>query len=296
MTMGRAINGDFLEALKTGEHKNIVDLVRKDTSLSLQFRGTKVTIYYKSCRILEINPSGKNPYDISQEYKCPIIPNKSTEWREYFMSAKTAIDEYPGNSFEGDIKQRIVHENNFSSISNGTDYFIVDTEYTESGFGGRFDAVAAFWPRERRRNSKDLKLALIEVKAGEGAISGSSGIIDHLKDAKDFLSSDRKSEFVLDMGKVFTQLRDLNLVRFGPESNPRPVSFSKTEFQFIFVLADYNQNSTKLQTALEGLKDEDLPFELRFATSSFMGYGLYKECMLTLTQFSKLLKIEERTE
>jgi hypothetical protein len=275
--MARAISDDFLKALKDGEFSPIVEIVRKDVSLSLHFRGTYVTIYYKSCRILEINPMKENPFEIAEGYDCPVKPDKNTNWQDYFMRAKFAIDIHPKSSgLEKDIQQRIVHENNFSRVSNGTDYFIIDIEYTESDFReGRFDMIAAFWPKNNRANGNNVKLALIEVKVGETAIDGSSGIIKHLEDAKQYLSSDKIAEFVPDMEKVFTQLRKLELVRFGQTGNPHQVFFSKTDFQFIFVIADYNQNSTQLRTALADVTDNNLPFKLLFATASFMGYGLY---------------------
>lgn len=293
--MGRAIDGNFLRALKDGEFSPIVKIVCKDDSLSLHLRGTYVTIYYKSCRILEINPDKKNPFEIDKGYECPIIPDKDTIWENYFMQAKSAIDKHKKAGWEKDIQQRIVQENNFSRVSNETDYFIIDMEYTESDSrDSRFDMVAAFCPRNKRSNGKNVKLALIEVKAGETAIDGSSGIIKHLNDAKSYLSSELTSDFVVDMEKVFSQLRDLDLIRFGQGYHHHPITFSKTEFQFIFVIADYNQNSTKLRTALEGLAANSIPFELLFATSSFMGYGLYTEGMLSLDQFKALLKIEKK--
>jgi hypothetical protein len=45
-----------------------------------------------------------------------------------------------------------------------------------------------------------------------------------------------------------------------------------------------------LKTALTGIDEKALPFKLLFATSSFMGYGLYEEGIVPLGQFKKLLK------
>jgi hypothetical protein len=92
------------------------------------------------------------------------------------------------------------------------------------------------------------------------------------------------------MELVFSQLRELELVRFGKGGNPHQATFSLTECQFILVLANYNQHSTRLKTALTGIDEKNLPFKLLFATSSFMGYGLYEESIVPLGQFKKLLK------
>jgi hypothetical protein len=289
--MARALEAGFVNDLKTGIYAPIVDIVRMDDNLTLQLRGSYVNVYYKSHSILKIEPANReNPYSIAKEYPCPITPDKETNWPEYFMQAKRAVDIHKKDALEKDIQQRLIQENNFSRIANGTDYFIIDIEYTASDFRqGRFDAVAVCWPKNQRKSGKGLELAVIEVKAGEDAIDGSSGIQKHLDDASAYLSSNEKVGFIKDMEKVFSQLRELELVRFGKDGNPHQAAFSQTECQFILVLANYNQHSTKLKSALAGIDDKGLPFKLLFATASFMGYGLYEEGMFPLDKFRELL-------
>jgi hypothetical protein len=124
---------------------------------------------------------------------------------------------------------------------------------------------------------------------GEDAIDGQSGIKKHIDDANGFLSSNQKTGFIDDMEEVFSQLRELGLIRFGKDGNPYKAKFSRSECQFILILADYNRNSTKLKSALDGISDDNLPYKLRFATSSFMGYSLYEDNILTLGDFKKLI-------
>jgi tRNA-binding EMAP/Myf-like protein len=291
-TKKRAINDTFLEALKTGEHKQIVDIVRGDDDLNLQLRGDCADVYYRSCEILKIDPSKENPYSISKSYNCPIAPGSNTSWKEYFMWAKQSIDDYnKGNdeNFEGNIQQRLIQENNFFQSANGSDYFVIDSEYTIPKEDGRFDIVAAHWPENNRISGK-AELAVIEIKAGEKAINNSAGIKKHFEDAKAYFKDrDGINEFCSDMEQVFAQLRELGLVRFGVNGNLHPVKFSRTDFQFIFVFADYHQASTQLPTALKEIDDKYLPFKLLFATASFMGYGLYDEGMLCLEKFKEHL-------
>jgi hypothetical protein len=288
--MGRTLNADFLKELKTGTYAEIVNIVRRDDNLTLQLRGTYVNVYYKSSSILKIEPSQNNPFSIDEGYACPIKPGKGN-WDDYFMQAKRSIDIHKKDALEKDIQQRLVQENNFSRIANGTDYFIIDIEYTKSDFRqGRFDAVAAYWPKDKRK-SGDAELALIEVKVGEDTIDDPSGIKKHIDDANDFLSSNQKTSFIDDMEEVFSQLRELDLIRFGKAGNPHRAKFSRSECQFILILADYNRNSSKLKSALAEINDDILQYKLRFATSSFMGYGLYADNMLPLDRFKELYKL-----
>ena len=59
-----------------------------------------------------------------------------------------------------EFQQLIVRENNYSSISNETEYFITDIEVTEPG-AARFDMMAICWPASQRKNGSKCKAALI---------------------------------------------------------------------------------------------------------------------------------------
>ena len=64
--------------------------------------------------------------------------------------------------------------------------------------------------------------------------------------------------------------------------------------EVIFILANHNPRSTKLSSILEDPEvtayEESPNFDLRFFVSSFAGYGLHSDCMLTPNEFHKLLK------
>jgi len=59
----------------------------------------------------------------------------------------------------------VVRENNYSSISNGTDYFIIDIEYDNHAHA-RFDLVAVEWPSKasHRKLAKDYKPKLVVIE------------------------------------------------------------------------------------------------------------------------------------
>jgi len=64
--------------------------------------------------------------------------------------------------------------------------------------------------------------------------------------------------------------------------------------EVIFVLANHNPRSSKLNTILSDPKiekyDHSPNFDLRFYEASFAGYALHADCMVTLAQFRELLK------
>lgn len=288
----RAMSEKFFYEFKSGKYQNILQTVKQDDDLIMCLRGDYITIYYKSMRILEISENGE--YDVDKNYGI-IPPNDDTNWIEYFKNAKFALNSYNKtkqmNKLEKEVQQAIVKENNTSSICNETDYFIIDIEYTQPEFDGRFDALAVYWPKNKRKNGHDLQLAFIEVKAGNNAIGGTSGIVKHYESVIEFLNNltknNEKEQFIQDIEKVIAQQRDLGL--WNIPHNKHEITLSRsTKPQLIFILANYNQNSTVLRNELNLFPSinkkysNELPFELKFATSSFVGYGLYSNGMINI--------------
>ncbi|MBQ8686359.1 MAG: hypothetical protein IJ517_01205, partial [Alphaproteobacteria bacterium] len=161
--------------------------------------------------------------------------------------------------------------------------------YTEQGNpdGGRFDAIALKWSRAMRA-SHNYKpgLALIEVKVGSAAIEGKSGIKKHLEDIEKFAVT---NGFYDDLELMISQMRELYLINIPGETE---LKFNRSEKpQFIFALANYNQRSELLWRNIFTMTEPE-NYDLRFATSSFIGYGLYDEGMLTLEQFKSLMPVK----
>jgi hypothetical protein len=74
----------------------------------------------------------------------------------------------------------IARENNNSAISNESEYFVLDIEVNEPN--ARFDIMAIRWLAAQRKNGSNCKAALIEMKYGDSALTGSAGLLKHLKD------------------------------------------------------------------------------------------------------------------
>ena len=83
----------------------------------------------------------------------------------------------------------VARENNNSTISNESEYFVSDIEFADPGLGARFDMLAIRWLASQRKDGSNCRAALIEMKYGDGALGGSAGLLKHLQDI-DALVSD----------------------------------------------------------------------------------------------------------
>lgn len=323
--MARALKEELFNRFKEdGNLFNLTLVLQKMPQFMLNLRDESATVYYKCLRLIEINLDGT--FDVTPEYLVPDLVKRDKtknqtkeqakeqikqlsqqldkiknqflsdhdftnfseqQWMDFLMSMACKIDIWRFNNSEKtekEIQQRMVMENNYFGDADATDYFIIDTEYAEKGESGRFDAIALHWSRNMRKK-KDYRpgLAFIEVKVGQDAIKGSSGICKHLSDVNDFKVDDK---FRQDIEKMVAQLKELKLIDI-PGNTDLKIDSDKTS-QMIFVLANYNQNSSILNTEICKLTSPNTnDLDLRFAVSCFMGYGLFDEGMLTLQEFKQ---------
>jgi hypothetical protein len=178
---------------------------------------------------------------------------------------------------EREFQQLVVRENNYSSISNSTDYFIIDIEYQiRKGF--RFDLIAVEWPLSSsgRKTPQNPKLIIIEMKYGYKNINGKAGIGKHFTDYNNFISNTQKvDDFKKEMLKVFEQKRDLGLIRFDKKGNNNQIIKFADNIEFAFLFANHIQSSSQLKNELLACQ-KILAFTPKFIISNFMGYGLCK--------------------
>ena len=299
----RKLSTEFENDLLNGCLSNVLDLVKKDCSLDLEIRDEYINIYYKGGNILKISfESGIYTYYFNFEYfKSVVGPLKKDiekylnerEWEKYFAFTKHVMDLYftINRNEEREYQQLIVRENNYSSISNGTDYFIIDIEYNNHK-NARFDLVAIEWISEtsKRRLLQNYKpkLVVLEMKYGDRAISGKSGMKKHLDDFSKFIS-DKSSvkNFKDEMLEVFRQKRKLGLIPcLSASRNNNKVDDFDEIIDFVFVIANHDPASIKLKREIELCRD----FYAGFITSNFIGYALFKNCVYNckdfLTKFS----------
>jgi hypothetical protein len=211
--------------LSSGQLKEILVFVLKDNTLDLQIRDNNVNIYYRGGNILRIIEKGNNSYEFEFDKNYLSISDavlinhiSNHNWGLYFPIMKQSMDFYfsKNRKEEREYQQLVVRENNYSSIANGTDYFIIDIEY-DNHANARFDLVAVEWPSNssNRKLSKDFKpkLVVIEMKYGDGALSGTAGMKKHYDDFVSFVSNERVlNDFKNEMLNVFRQKRELGLI------------------------------------------------------------------------------------
>lgn len=286
----------------------ILTQVKKDHTLMLAIRDNFINIYYRGGNILNLKEHKKGFYQTSfdDQYNKSglLIPDSATEitnqndsrsWIDSFPSRKNIMDEYFASygKAEREFQQLIARENNNSTISNQCEYFVSDIEVTEPN--ARFDIIALRWLAAQRKNGSKCKVALIEMKYGDGALGGSAGMLKHLKDMEKLISNnDSYTKLLETIESQFNQLDELGLLKFNKGVSNAKVKLSTDDKpEVIFILANHNPRSPKLKAILSNPEidkyGQSQLFDLKFFVASFAGYGLHAKCMLPLVEFRELL-------
>jgi len=293
-----------MENLKGGgKLHSLLVAVLKDATLSMEIRENYINIYYRGGNLCRVSESGNRyvfhfdiNYALDKNVRESLLDFANFDcemWVRSFPLFKTIMDSwffrYPKE--EREIQQHIVRENNYSVVANDTDYYIVDCEYTSSESEGRFDMVAIRWDSTSasRKNRKDKQLALIEVKYGDGAMSGESGIAQHFGDWTQFAGDKaRWKSFCIEMLKVFNQKVELGLVK-GLPGEIEGVSYMRPEM--IFLLANHKPASKKFHNELTAILNNDSRAfqdnDVYIASSSMIGYGLYAKERIPVLEYLK---------
>lgn len=288
-------NDKMLEDLLTGVLNPLLEAVRNDDTLDLELRRNCVNIYYRGGSLFKITSKNKG-YTI--HFNKAYCLDKSSPLKEN-PNVKEAVDNIPfykqtmdwyfrkRRGYEKEFQQLIARENNYTkNISGGTDYYIVDIEYEnkvdKAKKLSRFDMVALKWLSDgtNRRYTNRASLALIEVKYGDHALKGDSGVTDHLNDFQNFLSDEvTLKEFCADMSEVFRQKCELGLVE-GLNKTQFKVEISCDNPEVIFIFANHDPDSGMLEKILEDVKKQNnCSFPVMVANASSMGYCLYADKM-----------------
>jgi len=195
----RGIDDDeFVKAFKNSElyklytaHKDELFLGVRDNYLNLYYNCDSIAkIEYKkrdkavSCKIdryfLDGNHHSRN--------KLAIL--KPCEIRKYYRVIKGHSDDIvkaKKDKKEKKAQSKLVILNNQNKSSN---WFCIDIEYANPNFRGRFDIIAISKNISHKESAH--KVALIELKYGNDAIGGKSGIYEHVKN---FIEFNKKGYF-----------------------------------------------------------------------------------------------------
>ncbi len=313
MTKKRRLSDKFMADLESGLLKELLELVKNDYTLDLQIRANYINIYYRGGNILRVKADKVKRYRFEFDDKYLNInklkhhhlkpdPNLKVDldgyrdkgdWLKYFALAKQAMDLYLSTvkqSEERENQQLLVRENNYSTVANATDYFIVDIEYANRA-RGRFDLIAVEWLSDRSarklHNSYKPKLVIIEMKYGHKAMTGKAGMIKHYNDFKKYFSNpDLAKSFKDEMIELFKQKRRLGLIPcLSENANKNKVEEFADGIDFAFLLSNTDPDSTILQREIQNLNNKDIKFFL----SNFLGYGLFKPRLYEQPEFIKLI-------
>ena len=231
----------------------------------------------------------------------PSIINNACDvgqWVGAFSCLKQIMDRWfiSHPKQEREFQQLVVRENNSKGIGESTDYFIIDVEY-DNHDRARFDMVAIEWESDKvlRKLPRKYrpKLCFIEMKYGDGALGGNAGIVKHISDMQEYVSSRRLDSIKKEMTELFMQKRELGLI--SALVNNRNVLTSgqlADEVDYIFLLANHDPAKSALNEVLQEVDNRysgrRLDFNIRFCCSTFMGYGIYKENVYSFQDFQNL--------
>lgn len=308
----RGLSDEFLKDLKEGVLKEVLDYVKRDDTLNLCIRENYINIYYRGGSLYKISEKDKNIYqfEFDNNYcnhkvkyfdsKSIVLP-KTTNYREYLSliyDLKREMDiyfrEYP--KLEREFQQVVLRENNCSSVSNDTDYYIADIEYANNESKSRFDLVGVKWLSNKsdKKNSHNLKLAIMEMKYGDGSLTGNAGIDDHFNKLKSFINSKHLENLYDEIEIIFNQLIELGLVdiKYG-----KSITFDRnSKPEYIIIPANHKPASTILGREVSNVvtKYRELlkKVDVKIASSSNMGYGLYDETMKDIDCIEEHIKID----
>jgi len=141
-------------------------------------------------------------------------------WVDSFQDLKGIMDFYffEHSKPEREFQQLVARENNFSTIANQSEYFVTNIEFADSAPGARFDILAVRWLVSQRKSANNCQPALIEMKYGDGALSGNAGVLKHLQDIDALISGDKYKALLETMEMQFNQLD-----KFGFTHSPSKV-------------------------------------------------------------------------
>ena len=295
----RALGSGMFHDLKdsNGCLHGLLNLVLQDTTLEFEMRGTRsASIYYRGDRLLCIEWDGTQYVLHFDTNYCRHGQNLSgqpsiSEAIEKVPYYKQAMDRWFAQhpKYEREFQQLVERDNNrHGEISHATDYYIVDTELVYED--ARFDMVAVHWSSigAVRKNLHAPKLVFIEMKYGDGALSGTAGLMDHLKDFEHFRQAVNLPAICADYAEVFRQKCELGLIP-DMKALPHDITIQSTDIALIFLLANHDPEKTGLHTIVTGLQATNYPFPVKFAAASMMGYGLYDEMMYSIQEFQTYL-------
>ena len=162
------------------------------------------------------------------------------------------------------------------------------------------DLIAFVCSRQKRRYKRH-RLAIIEVKYMDKALTGKAGIISHVDDFARLLSNKTLLDDIKeDIAVEYKQKVNLSMVQGDKSSGD--IKWSPEQPMLILALIGHNTNSSILKTELrkieplleEKFNDEQKRKEIMnnifVINTSEIGFGLYEDKLINIDNYLKLLK------
>ncbi|WP_296561265.1 hypothetical protein [uncultured Acetobacterium sp.] len=309
------LTDNFMVSLKEGKFRNLLEVVQKDDSLCMTIGDNCIRLYYRGGSLLkEITENDLNSDAINFKRKFDQNYFEHQEINGFFkdniredLEKTKTIDEFirliprlkremdlKGTKAEREFEQLIFRENNYSGISNDTDYFMVDMEALDCGNGSQFDLIAIKWPSESTAKiaCKPITLAIIEMKYGDKALKGDAGIVKHFKDIENYAKEEKINVMIKKAETQFNQLVELGLINVNigiVNGEKKKIVVDQIKPEFIIVAANHKPIDIKLKnelkSAIEKYPDILKYVDVKIATSSLMGYGLYQKQMIDINKY-----------
>jgi len=267
----RALSNDFLRDLKDSIYQPIVQRVRSDKDLDIEFRGTYLNIYFQGHSILNLKKNGGITIDKKFlrgiDERVPVSFKTSEDVNIYLESLPKIKDnvtycpteqgEKSSKSRELEFEQLLIRANNLESRNN-SEYIILDRQYVVNRGVDRWDLVALRWPIEKRgRPYQEGYLSIIEVKYAQNP--DIQNIKSQVERYACYLEA-HLPEICDDMKNILDQKLDLGLLAKTEGQIKRlrklPIKPNIVETEVIIYLIDYNQNSDLKKRAEKAGKPE----------------------------------------
>jgi hypothetical protein len=266
MAKSRHLSESFLKELKDGIYQPIVQRVRLDKDLDMEFRGSYLNIYYQGHSILNLKNNGgikiNRKFLRGIEARVPSSLKTSDDVRRYLgllPNIKDNVTYFPdeagtksSKSKELEFEQLLIRANNMESRNN-SEYIILDRQYVVNKGVDRWDLIALRWPIEKRgRPGQEGYLSLIEVKYAQNP--DIQNIKSQVERYANYLEANLE-EICKDMEHILKQKLELGLLAKTEGQIKRlkklPIKDTIEETEIIIYLIDYNQNSKLLKRAKE---------------------------------------------
>jgi len=269
----RALSDEFMRELKDGIYHPLVQRVRLDKDLDMEFRGSYINIYYQGHSIMNLKKNGNvvidKKFQRGIEGKIPKAFETIEDVNAYlkllpqikdnvvYRPQENGEGERASKSRELEFEQLLIRANNLESRNN-SEYIILDRQYVVNRGVDRWDLIALRWPIEKRgRHYQEGYLSVIEVKYAQNPdiqnIKSQTGRCARYLEA-------HLPEICDDMQDILNQKLDLGLLAKTEGQIKRlrklPIKSNITETEVIIYLIDYNNNSALLGRAKEAGKPD----------------------------------------